>query len=198
MCGVRHRWGIREPFAASFRLDWKGTRGDWKGMAWDTSRSISCTVAYARQTLGSAPTLPYSATCSARTRNLQCLRVYSILSSSSLLSSLLFFCLLRTVAVFQPFLLRTKNRSWSRSYTVHNLVHLPLWEILQHLRSTGPTQDLCPRSCRLYSYHPATWARSYRSYIPYRSYRSGIHLPCLADFDDELYCELYCCSGNRS
>ena len=32
-----------------------------------------------------------------------------------------------------------------------NLVpHLPLWEVVQDLYSTDPTQEIRPRSCRLY------------------------------------------------
>ena len=49
--------------------------------------------------------------------------------------------------------------------------NLPLWDVVQDLHSTGPTQETCPRSCRLYGSHPATRARSYRSY------RSAIYLP---------------------
>ena len=39
---------------------------------------------------------------------------------------------------------------------------LPLWDAVQDLYSTDPTEEPCPGPCRLYGSHPATWARSYR------------------------------------
>ena len=44
--------------------------------------------------------------------------------------------------------------------TDHDLDHLvpnmPLRDVVQDLYSTDPTQEACPRSCRLYGSHPAT------------------------------------------
>ena len=71
---------------------------------------------------------------------------------------------------------------WTDHYLDHLDPNLLLWYALQDLYSTDQTQDACPRSSRLYGSHPSTWARSYRSY------RSGINLPCLADLDRQLYC----------
>ena len=31
--------------------------------------------------------------------------------------------------------------------------NLPLWDVVQDLRNTDPTQESCPRSCRLYCSH---------------------------------------------
>ena len=39
-----------------------------------------------------------------------------------------------------------------------------LWDVVQDLYSTDATQEKFPRSCKFYCSHPATWARSYRSY----------------------------------
>ena len=58
------------------------------------------------------------------------------------------------------------NRSRSRSSTVDP--RLPLWDVVQDLYSTDPTQETCGRSCRLYVSHAATGAISYRP---------GIYLP---------------------
>ena len=45
--------------------------------------------------------------------------------------------------------------------TDHDLDHLdsnlPFWGAVQDLYSIDPTQKPCPRSCRLYGSHPATW-----------------------------------------
>ena len=60
----------------------------------------------------------------------------------------------------------------------HPHPHLPFWGDVHDLYGTDLTQESSPRSCRLYGFPPATWARSYRSY---RSFRSGIYLPCLSD-----------------
>ena len=51
---------------------------------------------------------------------------------------------------------------------------------MQGLCTKYPTQEPCARSCRIHGSHPATRARSYRSYI---SYRSGIELSALKDLD---------------
>ena len=75
-----------------------------------------------------------------------------------------------------------KSTPWSRSYLDLLDPNLRLWDV-QDLYGTDPTQEIGARSCRLYGSHPETWARSYRSYI---SYRSGIHLICLADLDYEV------------
>ena len=42
----------------------------------------------------------------------------------------------------------------------HLVPHLPLWEVVQDLHSTDPTQETRTRPCRLYRSHSATWARS--------------------------------------
>ena len=34
--------------------------------------------------------------------------------------------------------------------------NLPLIDYVRDLYSTDPTQETCPRSCRLYGYHPET------------------------------------------
>ena len=40
---------------------------------------------------------------------------------------------------------------WDRSWSIDHLVpHLPLWEIVQDLYSTDPTQETLYRSCRLF------------------------------------------------
>ena len=45
-------------------------------------------------------------------------------------------------------------------WTDHTLDHvdpsLPLWDVVQDLYSTDPSQETCPRSCRLYGSHAAT------------------------------------------
>ena len=51
----------------------------------------------------------------------------------------------------------------------HLVPQLPLSEVVQDLRSTYPTQETRAVSCSLYGSHPATWARSYRSYRSCRS-----------------------------
>ena len=55
--------------------------------------------------------------------------------------------------------------------------NLPLWHVVQDLCSIDPTQEACPRSCRLYGFHSATWPRSYRS---------GIDLSVLNDLDHQV------------
>ena len=70
------------------------------------------------------------------------------------------------------------DRSRSRSSTAVDPI-LPLWDVVRDMySSTGPTLETRPRSCRSYGSHAAAWARSY---ISYRSYRSGIHLSALKD-----------------
>ena len=70
-------------------------------------------------------------------------------------------------------------------YVDHDLDHLDpklpsLWYYLvQDMCSAYPTQDTCPRWCKLYGSHAATRGRSYRSY------RSGIHISALKDLDRE-------------
>ena len=82
---------------------------------------------------------------------------------------------------------------WSRSRAVE--ITCCAWTV-QHRSNPRTTSYCCCRSCRLHGSHRATWARSYRSY------RSGIYSPCLADVHHELQllCQsvlLYFCTGNR-
>ena len=42
----------------------------------------------------------------------------------------------------------------------HLDIHLPLWDVVRDLYTTDPTQETCPRSCRLCGSRPATWATS--------------------------------------
>ena len=54
----------------------------------------------------------------------------------------------------------------------HDLHHLypnlPLQDAVRDAYSTHPTQESCPRSCRLYGSRPATYARTYAlgTYLP--------------------------------
>ena len=58
--------------------------------------------------------------------------------------------------------------------------HLPLWEVVQDLHSTDPTQDICAtsRSCRSCGSHPATWATTNIN----RPYKIG-NVSALKDLD---------------
>ena len=38
----------------------------------------------------------------------------------------------------------------------HLAPNLPLWYVMKDLYTTDPTQEVCPRLCRLHGYHPAT------------------------------------------
>ena len=53
--------------------------------------------------------------------------------------------------------------------------NLPIRNVVQDPSRTHPTQETCPRSCRLHSITPGNMnyiVQIYRSYISYRSYRS--------------------------
>ena len=52
----------------------------------------------------------------------------------------------------------------------HLDINLPLWDVVQDLHSTDPTQETCPTSYRLYGIHKATWSRRYTSeiYLPWK------------------------------
>ena len=87
---------------------------------------------------------------------------------------------LHTLASTYIYTAPERNVSNVGQITDHPNPNLPLRYVAQHLHSTDPTYRICVRSCRLYDPHQATRA------ISYRSYRSGIYLPCPAGLDYEV------------
>ena len=92
------------------------------------------------------------------------------------------YLMLRTWCFFQGvFVFLTCSNVGQIDQIDHNLdnldPNLPLWHVVQDLCSIDPTQEACPRSCRLYGFHSATWPRSYRS---------GIDLSVLNDLDHQV------------
>ena len=61
--------------------------------------------------------------------------------------------------IFSFAISHTSERSRSRSFRSNP----PLWDVMQDVYSTDPTQKTCSRPCRIFGSLPATWARSYQA-----------------------------------